>query len=115
MPVSGVVGGLTCIFFWQGSVERPEGVDLADIMDQREPRPRPLYIHFQFGPEREAVHALVYTDIGKDRLDDTCTRFAWQIVRRKCPQTPGINLPAMASVMIALALPSTQVSAQASF
>jgi hypothetical protein len=54
-------------------------VDLADIMDQGEPRTRPLYIHFQFGPEREAVHALVHTDVGKDRLDDTCpgTPHSW--------------------------------------
>jgi hypothetical protein len=75
MPVSGVVGGLTCIFFRQGSVERPEGVDLADIVDQGKPRTRPLYIHFRFGPERETVHVPVHTDVGKDGLDDTCTRF----------------------------------------
>jgi hypothetical protein len=48
MPVSRVVGGLTGICFRRGSVERPKGVDLADIMDQGvQP---PLYIHFQFGP-----------------------------------------------------------------
>jgi hypothetical protein len=43
-------------------------VDLAAIVYQGEPRTRPLYIHFQLGPQREAVHVLVYTDVGKDRL-----------------------------------------------
>ena len=50
-------------------MDRPERVDLADIMYQSEQSP--LYIHFQFGPESEAVHALLDTDVGKDRLDDS--------------------------------------------
>jgi hypothetical protein len=33
----------------RGSVERPERLDLADMVDQGEPRTRPLYIHFQLG------------------------------------------------------------------
>jgi hypothetical protein len=36
-------------------VDRPKGVDFADIMHQSEPRTRPLYIHFQFGAQREAA------------------------------------------------------------
>ena len=39
-------------------------------MYQSEPRTRPLYIHLQFGPEREAMHALGHTDVGEDRLDN---------------------------------------------
>ncbi len=42
-------------------------MDLADIVNQSEQPP--LYIHFQFGTYSEAVHALVHTDVGKDRLD----------------------------------------------
>ena len=44
-------------------------MDLAEIMYQGEQSP--LYIHFQFGPEREAVHALLDTDVSEDRLDDS--------------------------------------------
>jgi hypothetical protein len=43
-------GGLTDVSLRHGSVERPKRVDLAEIVDQIEPRTRPLYIHFQFGP-----------------------------------------------------------------
>jgi hypothetical protein len=49
-------------------MERPKGVDLADIVYQGEQSP--LYIHFQFGAQGEAVHAFMHTDVGKDRLDD---------------------------------------------
>src|SRR5829696_8719345 len=35
----------------------PKRVDLAEIMDQSEPRP--LYIHLQLGPYREAVPAVL--------------------------------------------------------
>lgn len=52
-----------------GSGQRPKGVDFADIVDQSEQPP--LYIHFPFGTEREAVHVLVHTEIGKDRLDNS--------------------------------------------
>ena len=47
-PVSGVVDRLR--FFWlhQGSVDRPKGVDLADVV--HDGKQAPLYIHFQFGP-----------------------------------------------------------------
>ncbi len=40
----------------QGPVERPKGVDSADIVG--EPRTRPLYIHFAFGAQGEADHFL---------------------------------------------------------
>ena len=40
------------------------GLDLANIVDQSEPRTRPLYIHFIFGAEGEAVHVLVNANIG---------------------------------------------------
>ena len=49
----------------------PKDVNLADIVNQSEQPP--LYIHFQFGAEREAVHVLLHTDVGKDRLDNTQT------------------------------------------
>jgi hypothetical protein len=62
-------GGLTDVWLRHGSVERPERVDLAEILYQSEPRTRPFYIHFQLGP----VHALLDTDVGEDQLDDTCT------------------------------------------
>ena len=52
-----------------GLCQRPEHVDFADIVYQSEQPP--LYIHFQFGPQREAVHALLDTDVGKHRLDNT--------------------------------------------
>lgn len=54
----------------QGSVDRPKGVDLADVVNQGVPRTRPLYIHFAFRAEREAMHPLLHTNIGKDRLDN---------------------------------------------
>jgi hypothetical protein len=44
-----------------GLDQRPKGVDFADIVHQSgQP---PLYFHFQFGAQREAVHALLHTDI----------------------------------------------------
>ena len=53
---------------YAGLDQRPKGVDLTDIVYQSEQPP--LYIHFQFGTQSEAVHALVHTDVGKDRLDN---------------------------------------------
>src|SRR5689334_18559789 len=47
-PGSRVAGGLTDVLLCQGSVERPKGVDLADVVDHR--KQPPLYIHFQLGP-----------------------------------------------------------------
>ena len=63
-------GGETGGEIGKGSVDRPEGVDLADVVYPSEPRTRPLYIYFPFGPQREAVHALVHTDVGEDWLDN---------------------------------------------
>jgi hypothetical protein len=60
-------GGSTGNLLRQRSVERPKCVD------QGEPRTRPLYIYNGFGSQREAVHAFVHTDVGKDRFDNTCT------------------------------------------
>lgn len=46
-PVSRVEGGFTDILPCPGSVDRPEHVDLTDIVYQSvQP---PLYIHFRFG------------------------------------------------------------------
>src|SRR5215211_314322 len=68
-PDSPSEGGLTDVSLGHRSAERPKRVDLAEIMYQGEQSP--LYIHFQFGPEREAVHALLDTDVSEDRLDDS--------------------------------------------
>jgi hypothetical protein len=38
----------------KGLDQRPEDVDFADIVNQGEPLPRPLYIHFTFGAQSEA-------------------------------------------------------------
>jgi hypothetical protein len=51
-PDSPSEGGLTDVSPRHGSAECPKRVDLAEIMYQGEQSP--LYIHFQFGPEREA-------------------------------------------------------------
>jgi len=40
------------------------------MVNQSEPRTRPLYIYFTFGAQAEAMHPLLYTEVGKDRLDD---------------------------------------------
>jgi hypothetical protein len=77
-PDSRSEGGLTDVSLRHGSVERPERMDLAEIVDQSAPRTRPLYIHFQFGP----VHALLDTDVGDDLLDDTCTACGASVARR---------------------------------
>jgi hypothetical protein len=53
------------VLLGQGSVERRKRVDFANIVYHGEPRTRPLYIDFEFGPYREGVHALVDTDVGK--------------------------------------------------
>jgi len=47
-PGSRSEGGLTDVSLRQGSVDRPECVDLADVVYQSEQPP--LYIHFQLGP-----------------------------------------------------------------
>ena len=69
-------------------MDRPERVDLADIVDQGEPRTRPLYIHFQFGPQSETVHALLHTDVGEDWFHD--------------PKSPGINALALFGIDLGL-------------
>src|SRR5215207_7689991 len=79
-PDSRLEGGLTDVSLRQGSVERPKRVDLAEIMFQG--KQSLLYIHFQLGPEREAVHAFLHTDVGEDRLDDTCTACGASVARR---------------------------------
>ena len=68
-PNSRSEGGLTDVSLRHGSVEHSKRVDLTDIVNQSEQPP--LYIHFQFGTQREAMHALLHTDVGKDRLDDS--------------------------------------------
>jgi hypothetical protein len=69
-----------------GLDQRPKGVDLADIVYQSEQLP--LYIHFQPGTKGEAMHALLHTDVGKDRLDN--------------PQSPGIDALALVAVDLGL-------------
>jgi len=54
-------------------VDAYKSVHLANIVHQGEPRTRPLYIHFQFDAQGEAVHALVNTDIGKRRVSTGST------------------------------------------
>ncbi|MFZ5888951.1 MAG: hypothetical protein ACOYYF_15980 [Chloroflexota bacterium] len=49
-------------------IQPPEGMDFADIVNHR--IQSPLHIHLGFGAERKAVHVLVETDVGKDRLDN---------------------------------------------
>ena len=49
-----------------GLCQRPEDVDLADIVYQSEQAP--LYIHFTFGTQGESVHVFMYTDVRKDRF-----------------------------------------------
>jgi hypothetical protein len=68
-------------------VEHPKRVDLADSMDQS--KQPPLYIHFQFGTQRKAVHALMHTDVGKDRLDNA--------------QPPGVYLLALFAIDLGMA------------
>ena len=53
-----------------GLDQRPEHVGFADIVNKSEPRTRPLYIHFAFGTQGEAVYVLTHTDIGKDRFEN---------------------------------------------
>jgi hypothetical protein len=49
-------------------LDHPKSVDFPDIVHQSEQPP--LYIYFPYGTQSEAVHALVDTDVGKDRLDN---------------------------------------------
>jgi hypothetical protein len=81
-PDSRSEGGFTDGSLRHGSVECPKRVDFAETVDQSEPRTRPLYIHFQLGPEGKAVHALLDTDVGEDRLDDTGTACGASVARR---------------------------------
>ena len=69
-------------------MDRPVSVDLADIVNQSEQSP--LYIHFALGTQRESIHTLLHTDIGKDRFDD--------------PQPPGINAFALFTIDLGLHL-----------
>lgn len=57
-------------------------MDFADIVHESEQSP--LYIHFQFRAEGEALHALVDTDVGKDRFHD--------------PQASGVDLPSLLAI-----------------
>lgn len=51
------------VFIVRGLLECPKGVDLADVVHQGvQP---PLYIHFPFRTQREAVHVFVNADVGK--------------------------------------------------
>ena len=63
-------------------MDRPISVDLADIVYQSEQTP--LYIHFPFRAEREAVHAFLHADVGEDRFND--------------PQSPAINALALITI-----------------
>ena len=69
-PVPRVAGGFADVLLRQRSADRPKSGYPADIVHQGEPRPHPLYIHFQFEAQGEAVHVPVDTDAGKDRLDN---------------------------------------------
>ena len=69
-----------------GLGERPKSVDLADVVYQGEQPP--LYIDFLFGTQSKVVHALVHTDIGKDRFHD--------------PKSPGINALALFTIDLGL-------------
>ena len=51
--------------------QRPEHVDLADIVNQGEQPP--LYIHFGFGTKGKTVHALVDTEVGENRVSTGST------------------------------------------
>ena len=63
-------------------MDRPISVDLADIVYQSEQTP--LYIHFPFRTEREAVHAFLHADVGEDRFND--------------PQPSAINVLALITI-----------------
>jgi len=57
-----------------GLDKRPKGVDLADMVNQSEPRTRPLYIYFfMFGAQAEGMHPFLYTEVGKDRVSTGST------------------------------------------
>jgi len=68
----------------KGLGQHPKNVDFADIVNQSEPRTRPLYIHFTFRAQSKAVHTFVHTDVGKDRLDNA--------------QSPGVDALSLLSV-----------------
>ena len=69
-------------------MDRPKSVDLADIVNQSEQRP--LYIHFAFGAQGESIHALLHTDVCKDRLHNA--------------KSPGIDLLAVFTIDLRLHL-----------
>ena len=81
-PNSLVVGSLRFFSLRQGLYQRPEDVNFADIVYQS--KQPPLYIHFALGTQGESIHALLHTDVGKDRLHD--------------PQSPGINALALFTI-----------------
>ena len=66
--------------------QRPKSVDFANIVHQSEQHP--LYIHFSFRAQREAMHPLLHTDVGKHRFHD--------------PQPPGINALALFTIDLGL-------------
>ena len=49
-----------------GLDQRPEDVDFADIVNQS--KQSPLYIHFTFGAQGEAVHVFMHANVRKDRF-----------------------------------------------
>ena len=49
--------------------QRPEHVDLADVVYQSVQRP--LYIHFAFGTQGESLHVFMHTDVRKNRFYNT--------------------------------------------
>lgn len=63
-------------------------MDLTDVVDDGEQSP--LYIHFQLGPQREAVHAFVHTDVGEHWLHN--------------PKPSGIDLLSLLGIDLCLHL-----------
>ena len=84
-PISRLVGSFSLC---QGLDQCPVSVDLADIVNQSEQRP--LYIHFPFRAQREAVHTLLHADVCKDRFHNA--------------KSPGIDLLALFTIDLGLHL-----------
>ena len=55
-----------------GLGERPKHVNFTNIMYQSEQSP--LYIHFGFGPQREAVHPVLATSVIRPNLGGKTNR-----------------------------------------
>ena len=70
-PVSRAEGSFSFFLLCQRLGQRPEHVDLADIVNQGEQPP--LYIHFGFGTKGKTVHALVDTEVGENRVSTGST------------------------------------------